>query len=33
MLAAADQQRIEQPFWSAFWDYLWNTLPARLKCR
>lgn len=28
MLAAADQQRIEQPFWSAFWDYLWNTLPA-----
>lgn len=28
MLAAADQQRINQPFWSAFWDYLWNTLPS-----
>lgn len=28
MLAAADQQRIVQPFWNAFWDYLWNTLPA-----
>lgn len=28
MLAAADQQRIVQPFWFAFWDYIWNTLPA-----
>jgi len=28
MLAAADLQRIDQPFWSAFWDYLWNRLPA-----
>jgi hypothetical protein len=27
MLAAADLQRIDQPFWSAFWDYLWNRLP------
>lgn len=27
MLAAADLQRITQPFWSAFWDYLWNRLP------
>jgi len=24
MLAAADLQRIEQPFWSAFWSYLWG---------
>lgn len=28
MLAAADLQRITQPFWSAFWDYLWNRLPT-----
>lgn len=28
MLAAADLQRITQPFWSAFWDYLWNRLPV-----
>jgi len=28
MLAAADQQRIQQPFWNAFWDYLWNQMPA-----
>lgn len=28
MLAVADQQRVNQPFWSAFWDYLWNRLPA-----
>lgn len=28
MLAAADLQRIRQPFWSAFWDYLWNRLPV-----
>lgn len=27
MLTAADLQRITQPFWSAFWDYLWNRLP------
>lgn len=28
MLAAADLQRINQPFWSAFWAYLWNSLPV-----
>lgn len=28
MLAVADQQRVNQPFWSAFWDYLWNRLPT-----
>lgn len=27
MLAAAELQRIDQPFWSAFWDYLWDRLP------
>jgi beta-lactamase class A len=27
MLAAADMARIDQPFWNAFWDYLWNQLP------
>src|SRR5574340_548276 len=27
MLAAADQQRVSQPFWNAFWDYLWNQQP------
>jgi beta-lactamase class A len=24
MLAAADLQRVNQPFWSGFWDSLWN---------
>ena len=28
MLAAADLQRIDQPFWSAFWNYLWNQMPS-----
>jgi beta-lactamase class A len=28
MIAAADLQRVNQPFWSAFWDYLWNRLPS-----
>ena len=28
MLAAADLQRINQPFWNAFWAYLWNDLPS-----
>lgn len=28
MLAAADLQRRNQPFWNAFWDYLWNRLAA-----
>ncbi len=27
MLAAAELQRINQPFWNAFWDYLWNRFP------
>jgi beta-lactamase class A len=26
MLSAADLQRMNQPFWVAFWDYLWNRL-------
>ena len=29
MLAAADQVRTQQPFWQAFWDYLWGR-PAQL---
>jgi beta-lactamase class A len=28
MMAAADLERINQPFWSAFWDYLWNRIPT-----
>lgn len=28
MLTAADLQRIQSPFWTAFWDYLWNRLPV-----
>ena len=24
MLAAADKQRTDEPFWSGFWNYLWN---------
>lgn len=28
MIAAADQQRVRLPFWSSFWDYLWNRSPA-----
>lgn len=28
MMAAADLERIQQPFWSGFWDYLWNRLPT-----
>jgi beta-lactamase class A len=28
MLAAADMQRVNQPFWSAFWDHLWGRLPS-----
>jgi len=27
MIAAADQQRVTLPFWSSFWDYLWNEQP------
>ncbi len=28
MLAEADLQRVDQPFWSAFWGYLWNRTPV-----
>ncbi len=28
MLAEAELQRVTQPFWPAFWDYLWNRLPS-----
>ena len=28
MIAAADQQRVKLPFWSSFWDYLWNRMAA-----
>lgn len=27
MLAAADIQRLSQPFWDAFWNYLWGRVP------
>lgn len=27
MIAAADQQRANAPFWASFWDYLWNRIP------
>jgi beta-lactamase class A len=27
MLAAASAARTDKPFWSEFWDYLWNTNP------
>ncbi len=28
MLTAADQQRINEPFWSGFWNFLWNRFPS-----
>jgi beta-lactamase class A len=28
MMAADDQERVSLPFWSAFWDYLFNRLPS-----
>lgn len=28
MIAAADLERVSQPFWTGFWDYLWNRLPT-----
>lgn len=35
MLTAADIERIAQPFWTGFWDYLWNrqlgTTPIPLR--
>jgi len=27
-LAEAELQRVNQPFWTAFWEYLWNRIPA-----
>jgi beta-lactamase class A len=27
MLAEADLQRVNQPFWTAFWEYLWDRIP------
>ncbi len=27
MLAEADLQRVNQPFWTAFWEYLWARIP------
>jgi beta-lactamase class A len=27
MIASADQQRANAPFWSSFWDFLWNRIP------
>jgi beta-lactamase class A len=28
MITAADIQRVQQPFWVAFWGFLWNRLPS-----
>lgn len=28
MMAAADLERIQQPFWGGFWDFLWNRMPT-----
>lgn len=28
MLTAADMERLQQPFWTGFWDFLWNRLPT-----
>lgn len=27
MIASADQQRVNAPFWTSFWNYLWNQTP------
>ena len=27
MMAAADQERLRQPVWTGFWDFLWNRFP------
>jgi beta-lactamase class A len=27
MLAAADLERVQQPFWTGFWNFLWNRIP------
>jgi beta-lactamase class A len=26
MMAAADMERMQQPFWGGFWDFLWNRI-------
>lgn len=31
MIATADQQRTNTPFWSSFWDYLWNRVPTAFE--
>ena len=31
MITAADVLRVQQPFWSAFWEYLWNKQPKGLE--
>lgn len=31
MLAEAELQRVNQPFWSSFWDFLWNQLPVPVE--
>jgi beta-lactamase class A len=28
MMAAADLERVSSPFWTGFWDYLWNRVPV-----
>ena len=28
MISAADQERLRQPFWSGYWDFLWNRFPT-----
>jgi beta-lactamase class A len=28
MIAAADLERVNRPFWNGFWDYLWNRIPV-----
>lgn len=28
MMTAADLERLQQPFWTGFWEFLWNRLPT-----
>ncbi len=28
MITAADLERLQQPFWPGFWDFLWNRIPT-----
>jgi beta-lactamase class A len=30
MITAADIKRVEQPFWTSFWEFLWNRLPTSM---